>query len=288
MRFRRDMTNGVQVVTVPCYHVDAFADRPFTGNPAAVCLLAQWPPDAALAAVAAEFNLSETAFVKRERDAWAIRWFTPACEVELCGHATLAAAHVLINERGEAGRRVDFTAGMRVLAVAVDQAGRLELDFPADPPRPMQPGPRISAALGMKPQEVLLAADLLCVFPDADAVRAVIPDLSLLRTLPGRGVIVTAPGKDCDFVSRFFAPKVGVPEDPVTGSAHTALVPYWARRLGKPQLTARQLSQRGGRLWLEDRGERVGIAGHAVTVSSGTLRVMGYHAAMHGDRHPNV
>lgn len=279
---------AMQAAMIPYYQVDAFAERPFEGNPAAVCLLDAWPGDDLLARVAAEFNLSETAFVKREDDAWAIRWFTPVCEVALCGHATLAAAHVLLNERKEAGRHVDFTAGVGALAVALDEAGRLELDFPADSPAPVGPIPGIAKALGAEPQEIRLAADLLCVCEGADAIRAMVPDFARLQALPGRGVIATAPGEDCDFVSRFFAPKVGVPEDPVTGSAHTELTPYWAKRLGRRRLTARQLSRRGGRLWLEDRGERVGIAGHAVTVSSGTLRLMGYDAGMHGDRFPTA
>lgn len=262
------------------YQVDAFAERPFSGNPAAVCLLDGWLPEPMLAAIAAEFNLSETAFVVRETRNWSIRWFTPACEVELCGHATLAAAHVLMRERGEAGERVEFLAGVGPLAVGLGPAGTLELDFPADPPRSVAPPIGLAEGLNVPPAEVLLAADLVCVYAEESSVAALAPDPLRLLSLPGRGLIATAPGRSCDFVSRFFAPKVGVPEDPVTGSAHAQLVPYWAARLGRRRLGARQLSRRGGVLWLEDRGERVGIAGHAVTVATGRLRLMGYHADM--------
>lgn len=255
------------------YVVDAFAERPFEGNPAAVCLLNDWPEDAMLGSTAAEFNLSETAFVRSTGSGWEIRWFTPACEVDLCGHATLAAAHVLITEERRAAERIRFMAGVGPLFVSTAAAGRLELDFPSRPPRSAETPTELASALGVLPEEVLIAQDLLCIFPDAAAVRALTPDFASLACLPGRGVIVSAPGEDCDFVSRFFAPKVGVPEDPVTGSAHTTLVPYWAARLGRHSLTARQLSARGGRLWLEDRGARTAIAGHAVTVASGTLRI---------------
>lgn len=258
---------------IPFYLVDAFAERPFEGNPAAVCVLESWPQEALLAHIAAEFNLSETAFVVPRGEDWAIRWFTPACEVDLCGHATLAAAQVLLNERCAVRARVRFTAGIGPLAVAARDDGLLELDFPARPPRPLAAPPRLAAALGRAPQEALLGDDLLCVYADAAAVQTLAPDLAVLAHMPGRGVIVTAPGVDCDFVSRFFGPKVGVPEDPVTGSAHTTLTPYWAARLGRRALTARQLSARGGRLWLEDRGERIAIAGHALTVAAGTLRL---------------
>jgi len=258
---------------IACYHVDSFAERPFEGNPAGVCLMDEWLDDARLAAIAAEFNLSETAFVKRNGDGWAIRWFTPVCEVSLCGHATLAAAHVLLNETGAAEGRVDFAAGIGPLAVTATSSGRLELDFPSRPGRPAAPHPDLAAALGAEPDEVLLGEDLMCVYGDEADVRGLAPDMDRLARVPGRGVIVTAPGADCDFVSRFFGPKVGVPEDPVTGSAHTMLTPYWARRLERAELSARQLSARGGRLRVRDRGDRVGIAGGAVTVMAGTLRL---------------
>lgn len=260
-------------MSIRCYHVDAFAERPFEGNPAAVCLLDEWPDDRELAAVAAEFNLSETAFVKPDGANWSIRWFTPACEVDLCGHATLAAAHVLFTETGDARDRVAFSAGIGPLAVTALDGGWLELDFPSRPAEPLEPPAALVAGLGASPEAVLLAEDLLCVFRDEAAVRALQPDFGRLAEIPGRGVIATAPGEDCDFVSRFFGPKVGVPEDPVTGSAHTTLAPYWSTRLGRRDMSARQVSPRGGRLRVADRGERVGIAGHAVTLIAGTLRL---------------
>lgn len=260
-------------MTIPCYQVDAFAERVFEGNPAAVCLLKKWLPDETMCAIAAEFNLSETAFVVGRGADWAIRWFTPACEVELCGHATLAAAHVLINECRTAREHVQFMAGIGALGVAARGDGLLELDFPSRPPYPLDPPGGLAPALGAAPSETFLAEDLLCVYPDEAAVRDLAPDFARLALLPGRGVIVTAPGSDCDFVSRFFAPKVGVPEDPVTGSAHTTLAPYWAARFGRRTLTARQISRRGGALRVEDRGARVGIAGNAVTVATGTLHL---------------
>ena len=259
------------MLSIACYHVDAFADRPFQGNPAAVCLLDAWLPERQMAAIAAEFNLSETAFVQRDGVRSAIRWFTPSCEVDLCGHATLAAAHVLLRETGVARDRIEFAAGIGPLAVNVTDGGRLELDFPSQAGVPM-PVPRVVAeALGATPEEVLLGEDLLCVYSEQSLVHQLKPNFDRLLEVPGRGVIATAPGTDCDFVSRFFGPKVGVPEDPVTGSAHTILTPYWAARLGKTQLSARQISARGGQLWLTDRRERVGIAGQAITVASGTL-----------------
>lgn len=258
---------------IPCYHVDAFSNRPFEGNPAAVCLLREWLEDAVLGAIAGEFNLSETAFVKRQGEGWAIRWFTPACEVDLCGHATLAAAHILFSGPAAGRERIEFSAGIGRLAVAKQAPDRLELDFPSQPPRAIDPPPRLVEGLGVAPDAVLLAEDLLCVYPDEATVRAIKPDYEVLLGVPGRGVIVTAHGDGCDFVSRFFGPKVGVPEDPVTGSAHTSLVPYWSAQLGRRMLLARQVSARGGTLWLSDRGERIGIAGCAVTVAAGALRI---------------
>lgn len=269
---------------MPYYVVDAFAQGPFTGNPAAVCLLDEWPAAPLLQSIAAEFNLSETAFLKREGKGWDIRWFTPRCEVELCGHATLAAAHVLIRERGEAAERVDFVAGMGPLSASAIDVDKLELDFPSDPPRPVSSPASLTEALGAVPREVLSAADLVCVYDEEATVSTLVPKIRPMLALPGRGVVVTAPGRDCDFVSRFFAPKVGVAEDPVTGSTHTELVPYWAARLGRRKMNARQLSLRGGILWLEDRAERVGIGGQAVTVAVGSLRTMGYDAVMQPHR----
>lgn len=260
--------------SLPFYHVDAFAEQPFEGNPAAVCLVDTWWPQSRLAAVAAEFNLSETAFVKPEADHWSIRWFTPLREVDLCGHATLAAAAVLLFERGVTGTTLTFVSRSGMLGVTRQADGRLELDFPARPAqRLLEPPGEVAEALGKAPSVILGGGeDLLCIFRDENTIRALHPDFSRLAALDTRGVIVTAPGADCDFVSRFFAPRVGVNEDPVTGSAHTTLAPYWAERLGRNRLTARQVSKRGGRLQVELRGERVGISGRAVIVAAGTLR----------------
>jgi predicted PhzF superfamily epimerase YddE/YHI9 len=255
---------------IPLFQVDAFASRRFAGNPAAVCPLPDWPADALLQAIAAENNLSETAFLVRERAGWRIRWFTPVAEVDLCGHATLAAAFVLF-ERLEPGcAEVEFASQSGPLGVR-REAGRLVLDFPARPPRPLPPDPALSAALGAPPRELWRARDLLALYGSEAEVRALRPDFQALAPLGEVGVIATAPGVDCDFVSRFFAPAVGIPEDPVTGSAHATLTPFWAARLGRKALFARQVSARGGELWVEERGDRVAIAGHAVLVVEGRM-----------------
>ena len=262
-------------MSVPIYQVDAFTERPFAGNPAAVVLLGAAAAAEWMQAVAAEMNLSETAFLWPEGEAWRLRWFTPAAEVDLCGHATLASAHVL----WESGRlapvepaRFETRSGRLVARRAGDG---IELDFPARPARPLPPVPGLAAALGAEPVEVAASVDdYLVVLADADAVRALAPDLAALARLPARGVIVTAPaeaGRPCDFVSRFFAPAVGVPEDPVTGSAHCTLAVYWAERLGRSALTGWQLSRRGGRVDVRLAGDRVVIGGRAVTILVGEL-----------------
>jgi PhzF family phenazine biosynthesis protein len=244
--------------------VDAFTARPFAGNPAAVVPLETWLPDATMQAIAAEMNLSETAFVCEDH----IRWFTPAVEVDLCGHATLATARVLDRDH------VRFAS--RSGPLEVRKAGdRFVLDFPSRPPRAFDDAPtiaRLAEALGAAPREVLLSRDLVAVFDDAAAIRALAPDFGKLAAIDTHGVIVTAPGEDdVDFVSRFFVPQQGIPEDPVTGSAHCTLIPLWAGRLGKTRLAARQLSRRGGELDCALRGDRVDIGGHAVLVARGTL-----------------
>ncbi len=258
---------------VPMCQVDAFTSRLFGGNPAAVCLLDEWLPDALMQAIAAENNLSETAFVVREGDGFAIRWFTPAVEVDLCGHATLASAHVLFAHEPDLAE-VRFSSQSGPLRVT--RAGpRLQLDLPRRDGTPCPPEPRLADALGAQPRELHAARDLLAVFDSEDQVRALAPDMPLLATLDRFGFIVTAPGRDCDFVSRYFAPREGVPEDPVTGSAHCTLVPYWAARLGKPELHARQVSRRGGELFCTLAGDRVLVAGEAVTFLEGTIEVPG-------------
>ncbi len=256
----------------PLYQVDAFADRLFTGNPAAVCLLARWPEDEVLQSVATENNLSETAFLVGSGGRYELRWFTPVAEVDLCGHATLASAFVLFELRGVSGDEVGFETRSGLLSVRRD--GELfRLDFPACPARACRPPEPLLGALGGSAVEVLKADDYLVVYEDEEEIRGLRPDLQRLLGLEARGVIVTAPGDEVDFVSRFFAPEFGVPEDPVTGSAHCTLAPYWADRLGKVRLHARQLSRRGGELWCEVRGERVEISGRAVLYLSGSIRI---------------
>jgi predicted PhzF superfamily epimerase YddE/YHI9 len=252
--------------------VDAFTDRLFGGNPAAVVPLDRWLDDALLQRIASENNLSETAFFVNERDGLRIRWFTPGAEVKLCGHATLASAFVLMTEIEPERTEITFQSLSGPLVVR-REGERFALDFPVLNSVPAEPPPGLAEALGAPPHETLRAMDWLAVYDGEAVVRSLAPDFAAIARVPLRGVIVTAPGSDVDFVSRFFAPAVGVPEDPVTGSAHCALVPYWAARLGKTTLRARQVSRRGGELWCELRGERVIIAGHAVKYLEGAIEV---------------
>ncbi|MBX9601535.1 MAG: PhzF family phenazine biosynthesis protein [Bryobacteraceae bacterium] len=257
---------------IPLFQVDAFASRPFTGNPAAVCPLDAWLPDDTLQNIALENNLAETAFFVRTGDRFALRWFTPEVEVDLCGHATLASAYVLFRELGLEGHRVCFDT--RAGELIVTQSGDLlSLDFPSRPPSSDAVHPRLIDALGAQPLTVLSARDYLVVYAREADVRALRPDMQVLSNVDRFAVIVTAPGEDVDFVSRFFAPAQGVPEDPVTGSAHCTLIPYWSKRLGKTKLKARQVSRRGGELECEDRGGRVRISGRAVKYMQGTIEV---------------
>lgn len=255
------------------WQVDSFAERRFAGNPAAVMLPPSWPDDAVMQQAAAENNLSETAFIVREAEGWRIRWFTPKVEVSLCGHATLAAAWVVLTTQ-EPGARVVFASASGPLPVE-RQGDRLVLDFPARPPRPTVFPDDIDRVLAKPVREVLSTAEhLLCVLDSAAAVRAMVPDLAAVAALSKPGLIVTAPGEgDCDFVSRYFAPRKGIAEDPVTGSAHCVLTPFWAKRLGKVEMVARQLSARGGVLWVENAGERVRIAGTVVPYLSGVAEL---------------
>lgn len=259
------------------FQVDAFASRVFEGNPAAVVPLeGAWLDKATMQAIALENHLSETAFFRpsSSNDAdFDLRWFTPTREVDLCGHATLASAHVLVRHLGFDSPSVRFSSASGALGVSVE-GERLVLDFPADPPQPCAQTDELAEALGARPDAVLSGRDLLAAFPDEAAVRAIQPDFAKLRRLPARGIIVTAPSSsDDDFVSRFFAPAAGVDEDPVTGSAHCILAPYWAKRLGKHELDARQVSKRGGRLSLVVEGDRVHIGGEAQTYLTGELRL---------------
>lgn len=252
------------------YQVDAFADRLFAGNPAAVCPLREWLPEATLQAIAAENNLSETAFFAPEGNGLRIRWFTPRREVKLCGHATLAAAWVWFRHLAPLDARVVFHSLSGPLTVERD-GELLTLDFPAASLEPVAIPALLEPALGASPLEVYAAEDWLVRLDSAEQVRRLQPSMALLKQLDRRGVIVTARGDDCDFVSRFFAPNYGIDEDPVTGSTHTALTPYWALKLGKTHLRARQLSARGGTLTCALHGERVLIGGRVVPYLHGTL-----------------
>lgn len=257
---------------IPYFRVNAFTSHSFAGNPAGVCVLQEWLSDDLLQRIAAENNLSETAFLVPRESSFDLRWMTPAAEVDLCGHATLASAFVLCSELRHKEQCMLFqTKSGRVTASVRDDL--IELDFPARPPVPYAAPETLVHALGAKPLEVLKSRDYVAVFGSQAEVAALKPDMDLVRGLDCLGLIVTARGNDSDFVSRFFAPQVGVPEDPVTGSAHCSLIPYWAERLGKSELFARQISKRGGELYCRNLGERVGIGGKAVIYSRGELEI---------------
>jgi PhzF family phenazine biosynthesis protein len=259
---------------VPIYQIDAFASGLFRGNPAAICPLDKWLPDETMQAIAQENNLAETAYYVPAGPArYGLRWFTPGAEVDLCGHATVATAAVIMSIRGEsAGDSVLFDSKSGELGVTRD--GELyALNFPSRPPQETNVDAGLVEALGAAPKLVLAARDYLCVFNTEADVRALNPNMEKLAKIDRFGFIATAPGSDCDFVSRFFAPAKGVPEDPVTGSSHTTLIPYWSEKLGKKRLFARQISRRGGELWCEDLGDRVKIAGRAVKYLEGFIEL---------------
>ena len=254
------------------YQVDAFASRVFTGNPAAVVPLQSWLPDDVMQSIALENNLSETAYFVPEEGGYAIRWFTPLTEVDLCGHATLASAYVVFERLEFEEPVIRFSSRSGPLTVTRDE-DRLVLDFPARPPLPCDTPEAIVRAFGETPQACLKADDYVIVFENESQVRAASPNMDALLELDGRGVVITSRATDCDFVCRFFGPAVGIPEDPVTGSAYTQLAPYWADVLGKTSFHARQLSARGGELHCEVSGDRVKIAGHATLYLEGTIRL---------------
>jgi PhzF family phenazine biosynthesis protein len=254
------------------YQVDAFAQALFSGNPAAVIPLQQWLPDTTLQAIASENNLSETAFFVPEADAYRLRWFTPAVEVKLCGHATLASAHVLLQHLDHPDAPIRFLTHSGELTVTRQEQG-LTLDFPAVEVTAGHIDYAVRAALGASPLGAYRAGerDMLYLFPSEAEVAGLSPDFYALASATGRCVIATAAGEACDFVSRFFAPALGIEEDPVTGSAHCALTPFWAARLSRNVLSARQISPRGGALQCELRGDRVLMTGHAVTFLVGSI-----------------
>lgn len=252
------------------YQLDAFASQLFEGNPAAVCPLESWLDDAVMQKLAAENNLSETAFFVKQGDAYDIRWFTPSSEVNLCGHATLASAYVVFNELGFPGDTIHFNSKSGELRVTRNGT-LLSLDFPSQPPHECKPPEALLRAINFTPVECLMHDDYILVLESEDQVRNISPDFRLLSTLDLRGVCITAPGDKHDFVSRFFAPKHGIDEDPVTGSSFTQLAPYWSKRLNKTCLSARQISARGGEVECELVGDRVRISGKVTRYMNATI-----------------
>lgn len=254
------------------YQVDAFTDKVFGGNPAAVVPLEQWLPDDILQQIAMENNLSETAFYVQEGERYLLRWFTPTVEVDLCGHATLATAHVLFQHEGFEGEAITFYSDRSGILKVSREGDDLILDFPVDDVKEIQLTTDLQDCfIPSALQAYRGKSDVVLVFEKEEDIRSLQFDLSKIANIPARGVITTAPGRSVDFVSRFFGPQVGVPEDPVTGSAHTTLIPIWAEKLEKTNFTAKQLSARGGTLNCELQGDRVAIGGKAVTYLLGTI-----------------
>jgi len=260
---------------IPIYQADAFTDKLFGGNPAAVCPLEDWLSDELMQQIATENNLSETAYLVKDNDQYHIRWFTPGTEVDLCGHATLASAHILFSLPGHSGNKISFHSKSGVLTVSKLDTGKLRLDFPSNIPEEMKEIPaNLLEGLGLAPVPVYKTSfDYMVVAPSEKIVIGLVPDFKTLAKVPCRGVIVTAKGDSADFVSRCFYPQSGIDEDPVTGSAHTIMVPYWAKQLKKTTMKAIQLSKRRGYLDCELAGDRVLMSGHAVTYMKGEIEV---------------
>jgi PhzF family phenazine biosynthesis protein len=262
-------------MNIPFYQVDAFTDTLFHGNPAGVCILDTWLNKNLMQRIAMENNLSETAFVVQQNDVYHIRWFTPETEVDLCGHATLATAHVLFTHLHYPYKEIRFKTQHHGTVTVRKDADYLILNFPTDHLKKATPPPGLITSIGKKPHEILKGTtDYLLVYTTENDIRNITPDFSALSQVNARGIIITAPGFHCDFVSRFFAPTVGINEDPVTGSAHTTLIPYWAQRLHKTTLTAQQLSKRHGTLHCKLENDRVAIAGKATTYLIGNLNLL--------------
>jgi PhzF family phenazine biosynthesis protein len=258
---------------IKIYQIDAFSDKLFSGNPAAVCPLDKWLPDALMQSIAGENNLAETAFFVKDGEGFRIRWFTPTTEVDLCGHATLAAAHVLFEHMGYTNDLITFESKSGPLHVRKD-GKYLTMDFPTDKFEKVPIPAFLEDAFSEKPVEVYKGAfDYMLVFDKEHQIVSVKPDMTLIAMADSRGAIITAPGDNSDFVSRYFAPQFGIPEDPVTGSAHTILTPYWSKKLGKKQLSAIQLSQRKGYLTCTYKGNRVDITGKAKTYLTGEIHL---------------
>lgn len=256
------------------YQADAFTGKLFEGNPAAVCPLDEWLPDSVLQKIAMENNLSETAFFIKEEgtESYRLRWFTPRAEVDLCGHATLATAHILFEKLDHKDPEIVFSSNSGPLRVRRDDH-LLVMNFPATAGEKVDPPEKLMKALEVQSDEVYKASDYMVILNDEKQIRDLKPNFYLLQDVDTRGIIVTAPGEEFDFISRFFAPALGIDEDPVTGSAHTMLTPYWARKLGMKQLQARQLSARGGTVYCRHLDKRVEIAGEAVTYLTGSIEI---------------
>lgn len=252
------------------YQVDAFATKVFEGNPAAVCPLNEWLSDEVMQNIAMENNLSETAFFVNQGESYRLRWFTPETEVDLCGHATLASAHVLFEHLGYEEEVIRFGSNSGELRVQKD-GDRLVMDFPTSELEESEVPSELEEALDALPTELFRADDYLYIVDSEQQIRALDPDFRLLKQVNTRGIIVTAPSEEFDFVSRFFAPAVGIDEDPVTGSAHTMLAPYWSKRLGKDKLIGRQISKRGGTVYCHQKGDRVELGGEARTFMKGQI-----------------
>ncbi len=262
----------MNVKSIPIYQVDAFTDKCFRGNPAAVCVLEEWLPEAVMQNIAAENNLSETAFVLYADGVYNIRYFTPTVEVELCGHATLASAYIAFRAADDDLKEVIFRTQHRGDLIISKQGDKLAMLFPKDDIAIEPPNPILEKALNAIPKELYRGkTDYLAVFDTQKEIEALAPDFKLMKDLNVRGIIVTAPGDEVDFVSRFFAPLSGIDEDPVTGSAHTTLTPFWSKRLNKHMMLAKQLSRRGGTLWLEERDDHVLITGNTVLFMHGEI-----------------
>jgi PhzF family phenazine biosynthesis protein len=261
------------MMTIPIFQVDAFTQKAFGGNPAAICILDAWLSDELLQKIALENNLSETAYLVKTQQGYDLRWFTPEIEVDLCGHATLASAYVIFEFLQPELQSVLFTTASGVLTVTQDPSKLLSMNFPSRPAVPIVLDiKKLTEALGKEPVEVLQSRDLVAVYDSEDDVLALQPNMEKLKAIAeGFAVIVTAKGREVDFVSRFFAPKAGIDEDPVTGSAHCTLIPLWSERLNKARLTARQVSKRGGDLFCEYAGDRVVISGYAALFLRGEI-----------------
>lgn len=259
-------------MTIQIYQADAFTDQLFGGNPAAICPLTEWLPDDIMQKIAVENNLAETAFFVKTEKGFLLRWFTPEYEIDLCGHATLASAHILFTELDYTEDTIYFETVKAGVLIVKRDGDKYTMDFPSRPPIPIEePNGLVEALGGKQPKAFLRSRDFFIVYDSEIDVRDLTPDFFALSKMDTVGVIVTAPGKDVDFVSRFFAPGAGIPEDPVTGSAHCNLIPYWAKKLGKNQLHAHQISARKGELWCELKGDRVLMSGKAVTYLKGEI-----------------